>query len=105
MFAAKATARRAARLRRNFATVVDTAGFKLAAVDNGQPTSAVTFLIKAGSRYEPKPGLSHVLKNFAFKVCLMLCIIFKFSHILYVSYLPLYIGYYKALCSRDRSGS
>ena len=68
MFAAKASVRRAARLRRNFATVVDTAGYKLAAVDNGQSTSAVTFLIKAGSRYEPKPGLSHVLKNFAFKV-------------------------------------
>ena len=54
---------------RGFATVVDAAGgAKVAAVDNGQPTSSVTVLLKAGSRYEQKPGVAHVLSNFAFKV-------------------------------------
>ncbi|TFY68655.1 hypothetical protein EVJ58_g878 [Rhodofomes roseus] len=60
-------ARSASRLARNFATVVDTAGVKVAAVDNGEPTSAVTFLVKAGSRFESKPGVAHALKGFAFK--------------------------------------
>lgn len=61
----------AKRLARSFATVVDSkaAGIKVAAIDNGQPTTAVTFLVKAGSRHEPSPGLAHALKNFAFKVC------------------------------------
>jgi ubiquinol-cytochrome c reductase core subunit 2 len=55
--------------KRGFATVVDAAsGFKVAAVDNGQPSSSVTVLLKAGSRYESKPGVAHVLSNFAFKV-------------------------------------
>ncbi|EPT00043.1 hypothetical protein FOMPIDRAFT_1023992 [Fomitopsis schrenkii] len=60
-------ARSASRIARNFATVVDTAGVKVAAVDNGEPTSAVTFLVKAGSRFESKPGVAHALKGFAFK--------------------------------------
>jgi hypothetical protein len=71
MLAARAsTARAVSRLciNRNFATVVDSAGYKVAAIDHGQPTSAVTFLVKAGSRYETKPGVAHALKNFAFKV-------------------------------------
>lgn len=68
MLAARASAaRRASRLARNFATVVDAAGVKVAAVDNGQPTSAVTFLVKGGSRFESKPGVAHALKGFAFK--------------------------------------
>lgn len=69
MLAARASAaRRASRLARNFATAVDAAGVKVAAVDNGQPTSAVTFLVKGGSRFESKPGVAHALKGFAFKV-------------------------------------
>ncbi|EIW76553.1 LuxS MPP-like metallohydrolase [Coniophora puteana RWD-64-598 SS2] len=68
MLAARASAaRNASRAARSFATVVDAQGVKLAAADNGQPTSAVTFLLKAGSRYETKPGAAHVLKNFAFR--------------------------------------
>ncbi|KAJ8522190.1 hypothetical protein ONZ45_g1217 [Pleurotus djamor] len=68
MLASKASAaRNVSRLARTFATVVDSAGFKVAAVDPSQPTSAVTVLVKAGSRYETKPGLAHALKNFAFK--------------------------------------
>ena len=55
--------------RRGFATVVDpSTGFKVAAVDSGQPSSSVTVLLKAGSRYQPKPGVAHTLSNFAFKV-------------------------------------
>lgn len=69
MLAARtSTARNASRFVRSFATVVDTAGVKVAAVDNGESTSAVTFLVKAGSRYESKPGVAHALQNFAFKV-------------------------------------
>ncbi|TCD65163.1 ubiquinol-cytochrome c reductase core subunit 1 [Steccherinum ochraceum] len=69
MLAARTSAARNASrlLQRNFASVVDTAGVKVAAVDNGEPTSAVTFLVKAGSRYENKPGVAHALQNFAFK--------------------------------------
>ncbi|THH03697.1 hypothetical protein EW145_g6077 [Phellinidium pouzarii] len=67
MLAARSTTRRAAKLIRTFATAVDAAGVKVAAVDHGQPTSAVTVLVNAGSRYETKPGLANVLKNFAFK--------------------------------------
>lgn len=69
MLAARATARRFARPTRQFATVVDNAGLKVAAFDYGQPTSAITVLLKAGSRYESKPGVAHFLKNFAFRVC------------------------------------
>jgi ubiquinol-cytochrome c reductase core subunit 2 len=59
--------------KRGFATVVDAAsGFKVAAVDNGQPSSSVTVLLKAGSRYQSKPGVAHALSNFTFKVCLPL---------------------------------
>lgn len=69
MLAARASA--AKRLARSFATVVDSkaSGIKVAAIDNGQPTTAVTFLVKAGSRYETTPGVAHTLKSFAFKVC------------------------------------
>ncbi|KAH9956736.1 LuxS/MPP-like metallohydrolase [Russula dissimulans] len=54
--------------KRGFATVVDaSSGFKVAAVDNGQPSSSVTVLLNAGSRYQSKPGVAHALSNFAFK--------------------------------------
>jgi hypothetical protein len=53
---------------RSFATAVEAAGLKVAALDHGQPTAAVTLLVKAGSRYETQQGTAHLLKNFAFKV-------------------------------------
>jgi predicted Zn-dependent peptidase len=31
-------------------------------------TASLTLVLKAGSRYEPAPGVASVLKNFAFKV-------------------------------------
>ncbi|KAJ7155520.1 Metalloenzyme, LuxS/M16 peptidase-like protein [Mycena crocata] len=64
MLATRASVRLA---RRSFATVVDSAGLKVAAIDGNQPTVSVTFLAKAGSRYQQKPGVAHALKNFAFK--------------------------------------
>ena len=70
MLAARASAvRNASKYARSFATVVDSAGVKVAALDNGEATSSVTFLVKAGSRFENKPGVAHALQNFAFKVC------------------------------------
>lgn len=59
--------RSTAALKRSFATTVDAAGVSVAAVDHGQPTTAVTVLVKAGSRYETQQGIAHLLKNFAFK--------------------------------------
>ncbi|KAB5593745.1 Ubiquinol-cytochrome C reductase complex core protein [Ceratobasidium theobromae] len=53
---------------RSYATVVDSAGLKVAAVDNGQPTASITLLVKAGSRYETTRGSAQLLKNFSFKV-------------------------------------
>jgi ubiquinol-cytochrome c reductase core subunit 2 len=57
-------------LKRGYATVTDAAGVKVASVEGASPaaTSSVTVVVKAGSRYETKPGVAHVLKNFAFKV-------------------------------------
>ena len=70
MLAARASAvRSASRIARNFATVVDSAGVKVAAADNGEATSSVTLLVKAGSRFQNKPGVAHALQNFAFRVC------------------------------------
>lgn len=61
--------------KRNFATVVNSnfnlseaSGIKVASIEDGAPTSAISVIIKAGSRFESSPGLSHVLKNSLFKV-------------------------------------
>ncbi|EEB87430.1 hypothetical protein MPER_15215 [Moniliophthora perniciosa FA553] len=67
MLATRASSRNVQRLARSFATVVDSAGVKVAAIDSNQPTSSVTLLVKAGSRFEPKAGVAHGLKHFAFK--------------------------------------
>jgi hypothetical protein len=69
MLAARSSAARtASRIARNFATVAESAGVKVAAADSASPTASVTLLVKAGSRYETAPGLAHALKNYAFKV-------------------------------------
>lgn len=49
-------------------SVGQAAGVKVAGVDFGQPTSSISVVVKAGSRYESLPGVAHALKNFAFKV-------------------------------------
>ncbi|PCH33050.1 hypothetical protein WOLCODRAFT_159801 [Wolfiporia cocos MD-104 SS10] len=51
MLATRASAARSAsRLTRNYASVVDTSGVKVAAVDNGEPTSAVKYMSDAVHR-------------------------------------------------------
>jgi len=68
MLASRAsTVRNVQRIARSFATAVDTTGVKVVTLDYNQPTSSVTVLVKAGSRFEPKQGVANVLKNFAFK--------------------------------------
>ncbi|KAH7104547.1 LuxS/MPP-like metallohydrolase [Auriculariales sp. MPI-PUGE-AT-0066] len=52
---------------RRLATVVDAPGFKISAVDRGEPVTSITVVAKAGSRFEAAPGLAHIFKNFAFK--------------------------------------
>ncbi|GJN87275.1 hypothetical protein Rhopal_000223-T1 [Rhodotorula paludigena] len=42
-------------------------GIKVAAKDEGRPTASISIVAKAGSRYEPAPGVAHVLKNSVFK--------------------------------------
>lgn len=49
-------------------SVQDANGVKVASSESGAPTSAISLIIKAGSRYEPAPGVAHVLKNSLFKV-------------------------------------
>ncbi|KAJ2920803.1 hypothetical protein H1R20_g16293, partial [Candolleomyces eurysporus] len=68
MFAARVSAaRNVQRVARSFATAVESSGVKVAAVDNNGPTSSLTVLVKAGSRYESQAGLANALKNYAFK--------------------------------------
>ncbi|KAM6493021.1 Metalloenzyme, LuxS/M16 peptidase-like protein [Amanita muscaria] len=62
-----AAARNVQRIARNYATVVDSAGVRVASIDHGHPTSTVTVFVKAGSRFQPAAGVAHALKNFAFK--------------------------------------
>ncbi|KIJ41923.1 hypothetical protein M422DRAFT_229429 [Sphaerobolus stellatus SS14] len=52
---------------RSFYSLTQAAGLPVATFDNGQSTSSVTFLVKAGSRYQDKPGVAHTLKSFGFK--------------------------------------
>lgn len=57
--------------KRSYATVSEASGVKVAGIDSGvlpAATTSITVVVKAGARYETQPGISHVLKNFAFKV-------------------------------------
>ncbi|GAA5910276.1 hypothetical protein JCM8208_003492 [Rhodotorula glutinis] len=42
-------------------------GIAVAAADEGKPTSSISVIARAGSRFEPAPGVAHVLKNSVFK--------------------------------------
>lgn len=46
----------------------DVAGVKVAARDSHGPTTKLALVAKAGTRYEPAPGLTVGLEEFAFKV-------------------------------------
>ncbi|ORY32876.1 putative ubiquinol-cytochrome C reductase complex core protein 2 precursor [Naematelia encephala] len=54
---------------RTYATVAEASGVKVAGFEGGSPpaTTSITVVVKGGARYESKPGVAHVLKNFAFK--------------------------------------
>lgn len=47
----------------------DVAGIKVASRDVAGPTTKLAVVVKAGSRYEPLPGLAFGLERYAFKVC------------------------------------
>ncbi|KAK6341039.1 ubiquinol-cytochrome c reductase core subunit 1 [Orbilia brochopaga] len=42
-------------------------GVKVVSKDTGSPTASLAVVIRAGSRYQPLPGLAHALEHFAFK--------------------------------------
>jgi ubiquinol-cytochrome c reductase core subunit 2 len=46
----------------------DVAGVKVAARDSHGPTTKLAIVAKAGTRYQPAPGLTVGLEEFAFKV-------------------------------------
>lgn len=71
MFAARGVRNVQRVATRSFASVVESSGVKVAAVETPASTASVTVLVKAGSRYEPKEGVANALKNFAFKVSLL----------------------------------
>lgn len=68
MFARQLAQRSARAAARTYATVSEASGVKVAGIDNGQPTTSISVVVKAGSRFESRPGVAHALKNFAFKV-------------------------------------
>ena len=70
MFARQLAQRSARTAARTYATVSEASGVKVAGIDNGQPTTSISVVVKAGSRFESRPGVAHALKNFAFKVSL-----------------------------------
>ncbi|KZV63419.1 LuxS/MPP-like metallohydrolase [Peniophora sp. CONT] len=57
---------RAAAPARGYATAADGFASKTTVFESVKPTASVTFLLKAGARYEQKPGTAHLLSNFAF---------------------------------------
>ena len=48
-------------------TVGDSQGIKVASRDDGRPTTSLSVVIRAGSRYEPSPGVASLLQKFAFQ--------------------------------------
>jgi len=49
-------------------TVANVDGLRVVSRDDGRATTALTLVLKAGSRYAPAPGLAHLLDKFAWKV-------------------------------------
>ncbi|ODQ53188.1 LuxS/MPP-like metallohydrolase [Saitoella complicata NRRL Y-17804] len=47
--------------------VADVNGLKVATRDDGLPTTALSVVIKGGSRYQSTPGVAHALEKFGFK--------------------------------------
>jgi hypothetical protein len=51
--------------------VTDVSGIRVVARDDGGPTTGISVVLKAGSRYAPAAGLAHLLDKFAWKVYLV----------------------------------
>jgi hypothetical protein len=49
----------------------DVGGVKVASRDVAGPTTSLAVVAKAGTRYQPLPGLTVGLEQFAFKVCIL----------------------------------
>jgi ubiquinol-cytochrome c reductase core subunit 2 len=49
----------------------DVAGIKAASRDIAGPTTTLALVARAGTRYEPVPGLAEGLQRFAFMVCIV----------------------------------
>ncbi|BFZ55555.1 ubiquinol-cytochrome c reductase core subunit 1 [Savitreella phatthalungensis] len=47
--------------------VTDSNGIKVATRDDGRPTTSVSVVVRAGSRYETSPGVANLLEKFAFQ--------------------------------------
>jgi len=47
----------------------EAAGVKFASRDLSGPTATVALVAKAGTRYQPLPGLAEGLEKYAFRVC------------------------------------
>jgi hypothetical protein len=47
----------------------DAAGIKFASRDMAGPTTTLAVVARAGTRYQPLPGLAEGLEKFAFRVC------------------------------------
>jgi len=62
-------------LKAGYATAVTKTsnGVRIATLDESSPAASVSLVINAGSRFEPKDkaGISHIVKNFGFKVAIM----------------------------------
>ncbi|KAL7340040.1 exocyst complex component EXO84 [Rhodotorula toruloides] len=48
-------------------TTQNAGGVKVASSEDGSRTSSISVVVKSGARYEPAPGVAHVLKNSVFK--------------------------------------
>lgn len=53
----------------------DIAGVKVASKDSHGPTTRLAVVAKAGTRYQPLPGLTVGLEEFAYKVGFPVCLI------------------------------
>lgn len=55
----------------------DIAGVKVAARDDNGPVTRLAVIARAGTRYEPLPGLTVGLEEFAFKACCVQLVSFR----------------------------
>ena len=76
----------------------DAGGVKVASRDVAGPTTSLAVVAKAGTRYQPLPGLTVGLERFAFKVCILPQGTIL-AHILKTDAPTLFIEYPPAICS------